>query len=96
MAVICDKVLKVFFPVKLAVVLFHKGLQAGGKRQEAYVEWKKLLFVAAGLTCIRNGQFDFKVPEFKQPLHNRFSSRLQAYLGGNIMDTTLEILHWTK
>lgn len=48
-AVIRNEILKLFFPLEPLVVLFHKEQQGQGERPEAYIEQKKLFFVAAGL-----------------------------------------------
>lgn len=74
-----------------------------GKQPEAHIEGEKLLFVAEGLARpMRSssgtvGMNDFDVPEFKHPMINGFSSQLCTYLGGNVMDASLEdILHWAR
>lgn len=89
LGVIRDEVLK-FFPDEPAVVLFHKEWQVSGERPESYIECKKLLFVASVLYRQRNGDFEFNMPEFKQPLIWGFSPKLQTYLGGSVMDATLD------
>lgn len=70
--------------------MFHNEKQANGEHPEAYVERKKLLYMAVGLARFHQGRYNFGVLDFKHPLVKSFIARFKTYLGGSIKNAPLD------